>query len=130
MAIISLFQEHHHEVGHSHLQPNNQGLKLAWSYNPDRPQSFWIFILRRLFTVKTCFFFTVRTKRHLQERWAEHKYAIRKDNVNDLKARCFLEFHNNNPSTSEAFGSGHVPLFIQRQKKETELKGKPFGFIK
>lgn len=58
----------HHEVGHSHLQPNNQGLKLTQSYNPDRQQSFWIFILRRHFTIKTCLFFSLWQQKDICKR--------------------------------------------------------------
>ena len=53
-------------------------------------------------------FYVGRTKRRLRDRLAEHKYAIRTNNINYPIARHFNKCHNNNDSLLRIIGMEHI----------------------
>lgn len=54
-------------------------------------------------------FYIGRTKRRLQDRVSEHKYAIRTKNENYPMARHFKDQHNSDPAILRAIGIDHIP---------------------
>jgi len=67
----------------------------------------------------------------LQDRLAEHKYAIQSGNVNYSMAQHFLEHHKSNPSTLQAFGIDHISLSTGKGDRQSKLNQRDaFGFLK
>ncbi len=79
------------------------------------------FVIYRLECPTCKVFYIGRTKRRLQDRLAEHKYAIRTGNVNYPMAKHYLDFHNSNPFTLQAFGIDHIPPSIRKGDRQRKL---------
>ncbi len=61
------------------------------------------------------------TDRQLQDRLAEHKYAIDTGNVKHLMARHDQDFHNSNPATLQAFGIDLIPPPEKKGDRQRKL---------
>jgi hypothetical protein len=59
-------------------------------------------------------FYIGRTKRCLQDRLAEHKYAIQVGNEDYPMARHYKFLHYDNPASLQAMGIDHVPASIRK----------------
>ena len=66
-------------------------------------------------------FYVGRTKRRLQDRISEHKYAIRTENDNYPMARHFREKHNSDPSILRAIGIDHIPHTLRGGDRQKQL---------
>ena len=59
-------------------------------------------------------FYIGRTKRRLQDRLAEHKYAIQVGNEDYPMARHYKSLHHGNPASLQAMGIDHIPASIRK----------------
>ncbi|XP_055767325.1 uncharacterized protein LOC129842721 [Salvelinus fontinalis] len=66
-------------------------------------------------------FYIGRTKRRLQDRLAEHKYAIRVGNEDYPMARHYKSLHHGNPASLQAMGIDHVPASIRKGDRLKQL---------
>ena len=80
-----------------------------------------VFVIYRLECPECKVFYIGRTKRCLQDRLAEHKYAIRTDNMNYPMARHYREHHNSDPSTVQICGIDHIPLSLRKGDRQKQL---------
>lgn len=74
-------------------------------------------------------FYVGRTKRRLQDRLAEHKYAVKINNFDYAIVKHFNDAHKGRSVSFSALGIEHVPLNIRRGDREKILNQKESRWI-
>ena len=70
-----------------------------------------------------------RTKRHLQDRLAEHRYAGKVRNYDYAMVKHFKDVHNDTLTSFTALGIDHVPLTARRGDRQKMLNQKEGRWI-
>ena len=74
-------------------------------------------------------FYVGRTKRRLQDRVAEHRYAVKSGNMDYAMAKHLKEVHSCNSVSFTVLGIHHVPPTLRRGDRERTLNQKESRWI-